>query len=319
MLHLYFHIMDPVLEGMRLANSTDTEFPCKHCFKPFQDVSQLLRHVSHSNLCLSHYGPDFVKGLREECRRNSKRKWIALNEESVKQKAKERVRKGNCYVPNSVKLSKKGRAFTCVFRDVFDEFKQQAREDVKIHGEKRYLFLTKDQISEALDETFDSTFFEEERSMREAKEDQGTNEEIMDKYFVRIEATFNSILRFKSGDKVYWWEKSKLRTIESELFQYSLNKAFNEIFSVEKYKVLLSECEDFALDEVFLKLIVTEHYFNEEEDLTECMEDVFRHKLRANLELRSKESGLESDMKALMVNIMAKKVYIDELEYLKPK
>ena len=134
--------MDPVLEGMRLANSTDKEFPCNHCFKPFQDVSQLLRHVSHSNLCLSHYGPDFVKGLREDCRRNSKRKWIALNEESVRQKAKERGRKRNCYVLNSVKHSDMGRAFTYVFRDVFNKYKEQAREDVKMHAKKRYLFLT---------------------------------------------------------------------------------------------------------------------------------------------------------------------------------
>ena len=183
--------MDLVLEGMRLANSTDKEFSCNHCFKPFEDVSQLLRHVSHSNLCLSHYGPDFVKGLREECRRKSKRKWIALNEESVRQKAKERGRKRNCYVPNSVKHSEMGRAFTDVFRDVFNEYKKQAREDVKEHSEKRWLFLTKDQISDALDESF-GDLFEVVRSMQYTKEEEGSNEEIMDRMFVKIEARFRT-------------------------------------------------------------------------------------------------------------------------------
>ena len=310
--------MDLVLEGMRLANSTDKEFPCNHCFKPFEDVSQLLRHVSHSNLCLSHYGPDFVKGLREECRRKSKRKWVALNEESVRQKAKERGRKRNCYVPNSVKHSEMGRAFTDVFRDVFNEYKKQAREDVKEHSEKRWLFLTKDQISDALDESF-GDLFEVVRSMQYTKEEEGSNEEIMDRMFVKIEARFNWLLKWKSGDKSYWWEKSKLRIIDSELFQYSLNTAFKEIFNGEKCKMLLSECEDFALDEVFLNLIVTEHYFNDEEDLTKSTENVFWKKLKANLSLRSKESGLESEMKNLMIKILEKKVYFDELEYLKPK
>ena len=68
-----------------------------------------------------------------------------------------------------------------------------------------------------------------------------------------------------------------------------------------------------------MELIVTEHYFNEEEDLEKSMENVFWKKLKANLSLRSKESGLESEMKSLMIKIMEKKVYFDELEYLKPK
>ena len=110
-----------------------------------------------------------------------------------------------------------------------------------------------------------------------------------------------------------------LSVIDSELFQYSLNQAFLHIFNGEKCKRLLSECEDFALDEVFMKLIVTEHYFDLEKDLEKSMEDVFWKKLKTNFELKTKESGLEQDVRSLMNTIMKKKVYFDELEYLNPR
>ena len=89
---------------------------CKSCLKPLKTTEAFLRHVSHKELCLSFYGEDFIQAVRNESRKESKRKWAEANEELVKAKTP----KKSYYVPNKVKFSETGRAFGRVFRSVFN-------------------------------------------------------------------------------------------------------------------------------------------------------------------------------------------------------
>ena len=66
----------------------------------------------------------------------------------------------------------------------------------------------------------------------------------------------------------YCWKKNQEYKIGSELWTYCSNRAFLTIYSEEEFKQILESSQDAALDEIFSKLIVTEHYFKD--DMTDA-------------------------------------------------
>ena len=305
------------LDAVRLVNSNQDSFPCKHCFKPFNNASQLLRHLTHNKLCQSEYGEDFVGVMRRESRCNSKRKWWEANKDKLKTEGKRK----SYYTPNKVKISESGRAFNTVFRQVFQRYLEQARKDVKMHAEKRWLFVTNEDTDKALDETFIEYTWEldMEREMAKAKEFDGPEEEILQHVFSRLEAKFKFHLTFDTGAKVSHWRKYREYIIEKELFPHSQNKAFRLFYNEKDFKDMFEESKSDILDEVFFKLVTTENYFNDEEDLEKSMEKAYTSLLREEVIRKSKESGLETKLNTLMQAIMKEKLYYSELEYLCPK
>ena len=305
------------LDAVRLVNSKGDSFPCKHCITPFNNASQLLRHLSHNKLCKSDYGEEFVEVMRRESRCNSKRKWWEANKDKLKTEGKIK----SYYVPNSVKLSESGRAFNTVFRQVFQGYLEQARKDVKLHGEERWRFVTNEDTDTALADTFTAHTWEldMETEMVRAKEFDGPEEEILQHVFTRLEAKFKFHLTFNTGSKVCRWEKRKENIIEKELFPHSQNKAFRLFYNERDFKDLFEASKTTILDELFFKLVTTENYFNDEEDLEKSMEKTYSSLLREEVIRRSKESGLETKLKSLMQANMKEKLYYSELEYLCPK
>ena len=255
--------------------------------------------------------------MRCESRCNSKRKWWEANKDKIKTEGKRK----SYYVPNKVKCSESGRAFNTVFRQVFQGYHEQARKDVKMHGEKRWLFVNNEDTNTALDDTFIGRTWEldMETEMVRAKELDGPEEEILQHVFTRLEAKFKFHLTFNTGSKVCRWEKRKENIIEKELFPHSQNKAFRLFYNEGDFKDLFEASKTTILDELFFKLVTTENYFNDEEDLEKSMEKTYSSLLREEVIRRSKESGLETKLKSLMQANMKEKLYYSELEYLCPK
>ena len=119
--------------------------------------------------------------------------------------------------------------------------------------------------------------------------------------------------------KVYNWKKGKEIIIEKELFKYSQNKAFLLIYNETDFKEVFENSKDNVLDEIFLKLVTAEEYFNDEEDLESSMEKVYTSRLREEIFQKSKGNGIESKLRTLMKDIMRQKLYYSELAYLCPK
>ena len=108
-------------------------------------------------------------------------------------------------------------------------------------------------------------------------------------------------------------------SLETGIYPFSLNKAFLEIYNGQKFKIILEEAVDKALDEVFLRLIVTEGYFNEKEDLQEQLEHSYYVDLQKEVSRLATKNGIQSEMRALMDSILKKKFIDCNLEKLYEK
>ena len=100
-------------------------------------------------------------------------------------------------------------------------------------------------------------------------------------------------LTFNTGSKVYRWEKRKEMIIERELFPYSQNKAFRLFYNEGDFKDLFEGSKTAILDELFFKLVTTENYFHDEEDLEKSMEKTYSSLLEAEVIRRSNLRNLD--------------------------
>ena len=95
-----------------------------------------------------------------------------------------------------------------------------------------------------------------------------------------------------------------------------MNKAFLSIYNGQKFKTILEKAIDKALDEVFLRHIVTEGYFNEKENLQEQLEHAYYVELQKEVSRLATENGIQSEMRTLMDSILKKKFSDCHLEKL---
>ena len=148
------------------------------------------------------------------------------------------------------------------------------------------------------------------------KEEDLTNELIMQDVFDGMEKCFEFHCRVDGGIKRYDWKKHKLWLFETGIYPFSLNKAFLSIYNGQKFKTILEKAIDKALDEVFLRLIVTEGYFNEKENLQKQLEHAYYVHLQKEVSRLATENGIQSEMRTLMDSILKKKFSDCHLEKL---
>ena len=296
---------------------------CKSCLRPMKTTEEFLRHVSHKQLCISFYGEDFIQAVRNEQRKESKRKWAEANEELIKAKTP----KKSYYVPNKVKFSETGRAFGRVFRSVFNPTWEDAKEWLKKEGDK--LFLLRDEkVADILDEAF-------ERGVSDAiqngnpltrilnpsewqdDEDYDENDDL-DYAFSMIESRYNSQIKFHNGCDTFSWKTETIKRVSNRLYDSSLNKAFLKFFDEGKYKAWLMDATDYALDEIFFNLIVN-NYFKEdldEKDLEQSMACTFGTLLHENIAKKAEKEQLQTQIKSFLCDILKKKIRFEcNLEY----
>ena len=77
-------------------------FECESCLQDFEANGSLLRHISHREPCLIHYGERFEK-IKYDARTNSKRKWKQSN--SAQFKAEYEENKYDIKIPQKRKKS----------------------------------------------------------------------------------------------------------------------------------------------------------------------------------------------------------------------
>ena len=315
------------LAGSRFFNTNSgKKVMCKHCLKWCDDVSQFIRHVSHSKICNQSYDSLFLAQVKKESRLHSKRKWRYENWESIK--AKQGDKKERYYVTNKVKLSPEGRSFEKVFRPIFDEMFGAAKEKIETYANEK-TFLSQAEIGINMDLAFGKGLMDQ--CLKEFRGEgiwkRGTNEEdltdelIIQDVFDGMEKCFDFHCRVDGGIKRYNWRKHKLWLFETGIYPFSLNKAFLSIFNGQTFKVILDEAIDKSLDEVFLRLIVTEGYFNgwpynEKENLQEQLEHAYYVELQKEVSRLTTDNGIKSEMRTLMDSILKKKFNDCHLEKL---
>ena len=298
----------------------DKSCSCEYCLKTFDHVSAFFRHVSHAKSCSDHYGKEYVECMRKQLRSISKRKWHETNKDNNKN-----AKKKSYYFPNSKRYTTEGRAFETVFRGIFYEFRNIARGQIEEYSKDKSNFVNEDDVDKALDETFDWDYdWELFRYDKEVNLDKelDNEEDNLNLFFTALEKRFKSNLRSIhawDGKGAYEWVKNQRRKIGSELWTYCSNRAFLTVYREEEFKQLIESSQDAALDEVFSKLIVTEHYFKDDmtdAELEDKMAKVFSTITDTEVMKKCEENGITAKLRVLMDGIMKERIYCDDLEFL---
>ena len=288
---------------------------CNYCFKNFGNASEFFRHVTHAKSCSNHYGDIYLKAMRKEFRRNSKRKWYDANKDNISFENKK-----SYYVPQSKRHTKEGRAFEHVFRSIFEEFRKAARDRIEDFASDKTNFVNDEDVDKALDKVFDMVDTWDSQLLGNGYEfipEKETEEETLNIYFKALEEKFNIKKDWNANDRAYHWKKMQEYKIGSDLWSYCSNRAFLTIYDAEQFKQMLETSQDSALDEVFFKLIPTKDYFKDDIDDAELeikMSMAYSEHLDKELIKKSEENGISSKIRTLMEGIMKNRVYCDELE-----
>ena len=300
----------------------DKSCSCENCLKTFENVSALFRHISHAKSCSNHYGKVYVDAMRKELRLNSKRNWFNANRDSINVEKKK-----SYYFPHSKRQTKEGRAFETVLRPIFYEFRSLAKKHIEEYGNDKANFISDEDVDKALDKTFDFEDWELHWDMPgshtlEGMKELENEEDNLNLYFTALEKRFKcSLDSFDVINKSYYWGKHQQNKIGSELWTYCSNRAYLTIFNEEEFKQMLMNSQEFALDEVFFKLIVTEGYFKDDLSYTELekkLEQAYHGLAREKLLKESEANGISFKLRLLMKEILKKRIYCDELEILNP-
>ena len=110
---------------------------CEGCKDKFNEKSALLRHVSHRKSCKTHYGEIRFKQMRTEGKLVAKRKWWQnhakekIKSDFPKTKKSPKVLKKQNYVPQYIRKTEEGEAFTKFFNYVYIERKEAALKELQ--------------------------------------------------------------------------------------------------------------------------------------------------------------------------------------------
>ena len=312
------------------CNFEDDGGLCDYCDKSFDNLSSFIRHVSHSKICKANYNPELINEYKEISRQISKRKWYCnsahgVNRKAFKEERKQRYKdnKKKYYVPYNVKCSESGKAFENVFKKIYQEFLDDAKAMIDKES------LQKDNLKKkALDQAMDETF--EDHSLEitfthisynpaiEMKlfmnEDENS---IWDAYFKRLEKDFKRS-RERLQEKIQQeWRDDKYFQISVQLYQSTLNKAFLDCYD-QGFKSMFEEAVDLALDVIFLTLMTTEEYFDDDRDLECQMSRAYRTVLVEEVnKLFEEKQDLKNALKSIIEKALQKRFQKNGLKYLK--
>ena len=115
---------------------------CDNCEKTFVQKASLLRHISHSLYCKSHYGPERLEELRIDGKLEAKRKWWKghSNDANIENKfndnKKAKLQKyfKKRYVPAEKRNTDEGKCFIEFYKIIFNTRKGQALEKLDKSG-----------------------------------------------------------------------------------------------------------------------------------------------------------------------------------------
>ena len=254
---------------------------CSHCDRSFENIHQFVRHVTHSKECKANYEPSLIQDFKTIARQATKRKWYhdqAHGPNGDRFKAMRKKNRKTVHVPNSVKWSASGLAFTRLFKPIY----QKCLDEAKLMIEKQandQNFLTEKAFDEALDKTFSDDTLQYIFVLMSSDEtlSQTVDEDlILSTVFERLEKCFDNVWSKKCKVHRDDWSDFQFNEVCANLFQIAQNKVFQECFEEFKFKsVTYSQAIDNTLDEIFLKLTTTEGYFDDEKDLERQMSTVF--------------------------------------------
>ena len=305
----------------RFEEEDDKEEPgsCCHCKKSFDTLSGFLRHVSHSKLCLEDHDPALIEQMRQKSNKKSKRKWFRSNRKSPQKQETFRLYRGikikigtnqnhsnksekcNLYASIDMRSSDAGKGFYKFFKDIYDSFEevikskleQLVQKDSEI---KSWVF------DDVMDLFFNKEFEETYHSLD--NQNTGNADAILEKTFDILKSKFDVVYakELKKGQDN--WVTVTQFDMQVNLFHYSWHKALCNYYSDERFIEATRRAQDYAMDEIFLKLLPLEDYFEYEEgkddDLETKLSNVYSTIFKEEFVKICYDFGFESELKTFM-------------------
>ena len=265
------------------SNSCDCNFEddggiCEVCDKSCENLSQFIRHVTHSKVCKANYDPELIESFKRKARKLTKQKWYhnqahGANSKPFKEK-RNKYRKENpkvYYIHNKVKETDSGKAFGRIVGMTYRKYKDEAKAMVEQQAlEQDFL------VEDAFDEAMENAFKEESVHYRcldisfgrnaEMWAFTGDEEKLLEALFARMEKLFDERYKNLIKEKQNTWKDRKLRDMFlCGLYNFIENKAHVEGLYERWFKDLYEKAYDNALDFLFFSLITTEGYFEYDE------------------------------------------------------
>ena len=135
---------------------------------------------------------------------------------------------------------------------------------------------------------------------------------ILEETLGRLESTFQNDFERIYSEKTQAWKDDIVAAIKSSLVSSLYNRVFLDLYE----KRFEDKAEDNTLDTMFLTLVTTEGYFNDEEDLELQMKSAFYKVQKEELKKLFEENiELENKMKGLVEKNLRKIFRKHELKY----
>ena len=245
-------------------------FQCEGCHLDFETNGSLLKHISHREPCLIHYGQDRFDLMKCNARLSSKRKWKKANSAKSKMEYennkfdpknpdKRKKTEDNAhtytYVPVAVRDTFDGEVFLKVFNFIFQNKKQNVIDNYTKSLQDKF----KDGvIDEALDLTFndheklESKFrFENPQYFLDYDSEQ-TIEDLIENNLektleMRFDSEFKSLMNFKVSKLTDRLKVLITQNCFKQAEQHSLKRYLGK-FRVTTYKQIEDEAMDFVFN-----------------------------------------------------------------------
>ena len=292
--------------GKRRYND-DTEDPgtCTFCKKSFDTLSKFLRHVSHSKLCLEQHDPLLIQSLKEKSRLKSKRKWFHSNknsnakeEEEKKKNPTKEVKTIKWYASNEMKQSDGGRGFYKLFEEIYTNCENIVKSEMEklynhrpIHKE----IAIEDTMDLFFGDSFEATYHQMTHVYPSKEPDF-----VLDKAFEKLQSKFDEAVKQCFEKNRENWVLGAFYDMNTNTFHYSWNKGLVDYYNDERFIAATNNAQAKALDVVFLNLIVTENYFQDDLDENELeakMIKVYSKLVVEEFAKQSNENGLSKELK----------------------
>ena len=289
---------------------------CKSCHKQHDTLSGFLRHVTQSKCCLDDYDPEYIEKLKRESRLRSKRRWHAKYwEPHLKHEQKNRRSSiENKHVPVLERRSDGGRAFRNLYNSVFEKSIEKATTRMEDLSKKHVI---PSEISDDLtDDTLDIVFNQCDSVFTTIKK--GASEfDTLQAAFRSIEAKFDDKFKATYMEMQESWAVYTINEITLDLFPNSLDRAYSTFYKSEKFKNCFLKSQDSVLDLIFLKLLVTDNYFQVDnmEHLEAALEKTFRRLFEEELEKNASECGLAQELETWIDALLEKRFLKCKLQF----
>lgn len=288
---------------------------CDYCERSFERISSFVMHVAKNKLCKEFYGEEF-EHWKATSRRITKQQWYCRSahgshgKEFKEARKKQRQASNKTYhVPNQIRYSECGKAFEAKFIKIYKEYLDEAKAKISDQCIKQR-YLRQDAMDQALDNTFKDCSLEINfKKTMEMNEDETL---ILQETFGRLESTFQNDFERIYSEKRKAWKDNIVDDIQSSLVSSVYNRVFLELYE----KSFEDKAEDNTLDTIFLTLVTTEEYFNDEEDLESQMKSAYYKVKKEELKKLFEENiELENKMKGLIEKKLRQIFRKHELKY----